>query len=209
MSDEEAGRAVLRQRIATYQPTLQEVQIIRSSNTAYLSLYSFGILTGVSAGFLINKRRGVAWNSTHGVMMIFGTGLVGEFVGRKLAQQRAARVLALQLPVDSKLRQLLEQGRGLNIPRASLESTGDPVPDDTQGYGMISPQSQFTPQMRTLPSPREDISGQASPLERQSGSAWDRIRKQSDRATSIRRTDAAPGPTHDDGTYDDADSSWS
>ncbi|TPX40272.1 hypothetical protein SeLEV6574_g06703, partial [Synchytrium endobioticum] len=23
------------------------------------------------------------------------------------------------------------------------------------------------------------------------------------------RTDAAPGPTHDDGTYDDADSSWS
>ena len=80
-------------------------------------------------------------------------------------------------------------GKGFNIPRESRGIYGTKAEED-QTTGDLSSQTRFPSRPLLETSPSDDLSTQPSPLAKQAKSAWEGIRRQSDRAAIVTRTDS-------------------
>ncbi|RKO90820.1 hypothetical protein BDK51DRAFT_36519 [Blyttiomyces helicus] len=72
-----------------YTPTLPEKAAIDRANSLFLQHYITGIAVGVGCGVLWARARNVTWRSLPGAFLLGGSGLAGEFMGRKSGERKA------------------------------------------------------------------------------------------------------------------------
>ncbi|KAI8844747.1 hypothetical protein BC829DRAFT_400240 [Chytridium lagenaria] len=133
----------------------------RYAPNTFLSPYIAGIIAGVSVGVGLTRYRGIQWNTVPGGLTLFATSITGEFI-------RARNALQSYLPVESKLRELLESkpsGFRLDKPRAS---------HDYSLEGSIPPPSDTMPSISPTPAlPRSAASNDPT-----DAVSWESIRRQ-------------------------------
>ncbi|KAI8812121.1 hypothetical protein BJ742DRAFT_794884 [Cladochytrium replicatum] len=123
-------------KLVEFTPSAEEKEVVGRANWAFLRSYSIGLSVGFAGAFMLMRQPRIrAIKSYQRWFLAGGVMLTGEIVGRKVGVGHAKSVLQ-SLPLDSKLRELLETvaNTQFRIPPAERNPFDDPSPqpDETE-----------------------------------------------------------------------------